>query len=606
MTTEKHWRNGTLVLFCVLALLAMPVPAQTLQSEHEKSNYAQYTSYENMIQYLEKVRGLSQEMVLGAYGETLQGRPIPYAVLSRPPISQPWEAAASGKPIVVFAANVHGGEKTLRESLLIMMRESVTPGTAMYGMLDKIVLVVVPSINPDGSENTPRAIRGNLRNIDMNRDYIKLEQPELAAYVKNILHVWHPHVVVDGHNGCAFPYNVCYQGPSMASGDPRLTEICDKEIFPLINKRMGESKYRSWYYSGGDQKAWRTGGYDARIGRNYSGLMNSIGILFESPGGQPGEMATRSGMVAYQTVAEFASANSARVRELVSSARQETVAAGKNATGEVVVQMKYDPEDYKVSYLIGAPAAGTGGAAAGAGVGRAAAAGAGAGRAVGGGAGAGRAAGTGGAAGAGRAAGGGAVGAGAAAGAPGGRGWDRPIVEVKDAQLIKKPVPTKTRPRPYAYILEPRSVEAVRMLQRHNIHIEVLTEAAELEVAYYRIDREVKYSHEYDHPASANVQVVDTASKKMTFPKGSFLILTGQPLGRVVTHMMEPETNDNVVKWNTMDFALPVNPVRTQPADEEERRAQPNPSQPAREPVEFPIYKLMKPQALPTQVLAKH
>ncbi len=247
MIAGRRLWMGTSAVFCLLALLAMPVSAQTVQTDHEQSKYAQYTSYEQMMQYLEKIRGMSQEMVLGTYGETLQGRAIPYAVLSRPPISQPWQAAVSGKPVVVFAANVHGGEKTLRESLLIMLRDAVTPGTAMHGMLDKIILVVVPSINPDGSEALPRAIRGNLRNIDMNRDYIKLEQPELAAYVKNVLHTWYPHVIVDGHNGCAFPYNVCYQGPSMASGDPRLTEVCDKEIFPLISKRMGESKYRAWY-----------------------------------------------------------------------------------------------------------------------------------------------------------------------------------------------------------------------------------------------------------------------------------------------------------------------------------------------------------------------
>jgi hypothetical protein len=540
MTAPLRRQNLAVILYCLLSLVAAPALAQTLQSEHEQSNYKQYTSYENMMKYLEKVRAMSQEMVLGTYGRTIQDRDIPYAVFSRPLISQPWEAAASGKPIVVLAANVHGGERTLRESLLIMARETATPGTAMYAMLDKIVLVMVPSINPDGSEAKPRSTRGNLRNIDMNRDYIKLEQPELAAYVKNILNTWHPDVVVDGHNGCAFPYNVCYQGPSMASSDPRLTEICDQEIFPLINRRMGESKFRSWYYSGGDQKTWRTGGYDARIGRNYSGLINSIGILFESPGGQAGEMAVRSGMVAYQAVAEFVAANAAKVRDLVRKARADTIAAGKNAAGEVVVQMKYEPEDYRVSYLIGGP---------------------------------------------------------------GGTGWDRPIIEVKDAQLIKKPVPTKTQLRPYAYVLEARSVKAIEMLQRHGIHIEVLAEDTEMEVAYYRIDREVNYSHEYDHPASASVQVVEVASKKMMCPKGTYVIPAGQPLGRVVTHMLEPETNDNVVKWNTMDFVLPARPSTRQATDEEERRAAGNPAQARGVPLEFPIYKLMKPQALPTRVL---
>ncbi|MBM3791972.1 MAG: hypothetical protein FJW35_16700, partial [Acidobacteria bacterium] len=388
-------------------LLAAQVFAQAppLPTAHEQSNYAEYTTYEQMMQFLTDVRGTSQEMQLKLYGSTLQQRPIPYAVFSRPPITQPWEAQVSGRPIVVFAANVHGGEKTLRESLLIILRDLATPGTDTHRLLDHVVFVIVPSINPDGFEMLPRSTRGNARGIDMNRDYMKLEQPELADYVLQVLQTWHPHVVVDGHNGGAFPYNICYQGPSTASHDPKLTEVCDREIFPLIDKRMEEAGYRSWYYSGGDRERWRVGGFDPRIGRNYLGLIGSIGILFESPGGQPMEMATRSGIVAYRTVAEFVAANAEKVMKLTRDARSETIALGKSARGEVVVRMKYEPEDYPVSYLIGEGSAG---------------------------------------------------------------GWDRPIVEVKNAQIVKKPVPTQTRPRPYAYLLETRSIESVNMLRRHH------------------------------------------------------------------------------------------------------------------------------------------
>jgi hypothetical protein len=131
----------------------------------------------------------------------------------------------------------------------------------------------------------------------------------------------------------------------------------------------------------------------------------------------------------------------------------------------------------------------------------------------------------------------------------------------------------------------------------------VLAEDAEIEVAYYRIDRQVKYSHEYDHPASASVQVADMASRTVTFLKGSYIIPAGQPLGRVVTHMLEPETNDNVVKWNTMDFVFPARPSTSPAVDEEERRPETVSAQARREPIEFPIYKLMKPQTLPTRVL---
>jgi len=490
-----------------------------------------------MMQFLTDVRGTSQEMQLKLYGSTLQQRPIPYAVFSRPPITQPWEAQVSGRPIVVFAANVHGGEKTLRESLLIILRDLATPGTDTHRLLDHVVFVIVPSINPDGFEMLPRSTRGNARGIDMNRDYMKLEQPELADYVLQVLQTWHPHVVVDGHNGGAFPYNICYQGPSTASHDPKLTEVCDREIFPLIDKRMEEAGYRSWYYSGGDRERWRVGGFDPRIGRNYLGLIGSIGILFESPGGQPMEMATRSGIVAYRTVAEFVAANAEKVMKLTRDARSETIALGKSARGEVVVRMKYEPEDYPVSYLIGEGSAG---------------------------------------------------------------GWDRPIVEVKNAQIVKKPVPTQTRPRPYAYLLETRSIESVNMLRRHHIHIEVLSRDLELEVQFYEIAPEVKYTHEYDHPASAAVQVANVATKKVKFPRGTFVIQTGQALGRVAAHMLEPETNDNVVKWNTMDYALPVTRAATDEEMPEQRTARG--AQAERRPSELPIYKLMKSQALPTHI----
>jgi hypothetical protein len=401
-------------------------------------------------------------------------------------------------------------------------------------------ILTVPSINPDGFETLPRATRGNARGIDMNRDYMKLEQPELASYVRNIIQTWHPHLFVDGHNGGAYPYNICYQGPSNASSDLRLTLICDQEIFPMIDQKMKGSGYKSWYYSRGDQERWRVGGFDPRIGRNYGGLINSIGILFESPGGMDREIGTKSGMVAYKAVAQYVAANPEKVKTYVTRARQETIDMGKNATGEVVVQMKYEPEDYKVSYLIGE--------------GR-------------------------------------------------GRGWDRPIIEVKDAVIMKKPVATKKRPRPYAYILQPRSVEAIKMLKRHNVKIEMLLKEVELDVQVYQVSNQVKYAHEYDHPASASVEVTDTIAKKVTFPKGSFVVQTGQALGRVVTHMLEPETNDNVVKWNTMDFALPrrIDPERQRAMAQRAREQGRQPREP--QPVEFPIFKLMRPQALPTSVV---
>jgi hypothetical protein len=483
-------------------------------------------------------------MLLGIFGKSIEGREQPYAVFSRPMVTYPWQAVATGKPVVVLAANVHGGEQTLRESNLILIRELATKGTEANKLLDNLVIIMVPSINVDGSVLRSR---GNDQNVDMNRDYMKLEQPELANYVKNIILTWSPHLFVDGHNGGSPPYNICHQGPSNAASDPQLTLLCDEEIFPYINNRMHKDGYKAWYYTGGDSLRWQTGGFDPRIGRNYGGFINSVAILFESPG-QTMEDGVKSGIVAYKATLEYAAKNPDRLKQVVEKARRETVEWGQKAIGDIPVQMKYAPEDYKVTYEIVS-----------------------------------------------------------------GRGTERKAVTITNAELIKKPIVVKTRPRPYAYILEMRAYKAVEMLKRHNIVIEVLQKDTELPVEAY-IMTNIKRASEYDHPAATTVTVADTMAKRtMIFPKGTYIIRTGQVMGRVVTHLLEPETDDNVIRWNTLDAILPsLGRTQSDIPPEERPVAVTPPVTPTRQPQTqqrrgpapvIPIFKLMTPTPLPTRIL---
>ena len=76
--------------------------------------------------------------------------------------------------------------------------------------------------------------------------------------------------------------------------------MCDREIFPAINAKLATEGYKAWYYTGGDENEWRVGGSQARIGRNYGGFVNSVGILFEAPS-QELETGARAGYLGYLT-----------------------------------------------------------------------------------------------------------------------------------------------------------------------------------------------------------------------------------------------------------------------------------------------------------------
>ena len=529
------------VLVLLSALAAGTVAQQALPTPLEQSDFQDYTSHVDLMAWLQQVQASSTEMRLGIYGETYLGRELPYAVFSRPSVRLPWEAMISGKPVVLLAANVHGGERTLRESLLLTIRDLATPGTEMNALLDDLVIIVAPTLNPDGFENLPRPSRGNSWGIDMNRDYMKLEQRALAHYVEDLVNRWQPHVVVDGHNGGSWPYNICYQGASNAESDPTLTAICNDEIFPLINRRMEAEGYRAFYYSRGNERQWNGGGSDPRISRNHMGMSNRIGILFESPGGQEIEIGVRSGKVAMESVLIFAARQPDQVLTTVAQARRKTVELGDRPSGDLAVQQTYGPLDHPVTWEVRV----------------------------------------------------------------GGRGSTESKTVTSDSLMIT-PVPTLTRPRAWAYLLPRRAVAAAELLRQHGIAVETLQEEVELEVEYYTL-KSIEYVREYDHDAAVVIEVGEIVTRTERFPIGTFVVPTGQVMGRVAVNLLEPETNDNVYRWNRMDAWLPLAaPRRARPGagfDPEAERPE-RPEQAAAEPQRIlPIAKLRSPTPLPTRLL---
>jgi hypothetical protein len=222
---------------------------------------------------------------------------------------------------------------------------------------------------------------------------------------------------------------------------------------------------------------------------------------------------------------------------MVNRARYETLLLGLRAEGDIVVDMRYGPEDRQVTYDMAV-----------------------------------------------------------------GRGEDRSVVRVTSDSLMKKPVPTHTRARPFAYVLPREATAAVAMLRRHNITVEQLRDSVSLEVEAYVVG-DVTHTRQYDHAAAVRVTVGDIVTIRRTFPRGSYVVPTGQALGRVVTHMLEPETDDNVIYWNTMDAWLPrpqdVLPVPVADPDDDA------PPQRQREqgPPLVPIFRLMQPTPLPASIV---
>jgi len=534
----------SLAIAVLIGALAAPLTAQMPQTSFETNGGTEYTPHLEMWDYLQDVASQTTVMYLDSYGETFQGRQLPYMVFSEPRVSTPQEAWSLDRPILFFNANVHGGERTLRESLLVLARELATEGTEPNQLLEEVVIVMAPQINPDGFEAEPRSTRGNSWGIDMNRDWVKREQASLRNYGL-LINDWAPHLLVDGHNGGSFPYHITYQCTTHPGAEAALTEWCDFGIFPGIDERVEAAGYKSWYYSGGNENEWRGGGSQVRIGRNYNGLVNTVGILFESPGWQDDQAAAAdAGKLAYIDVMEHSADNAEELKDLIRTVRVETIEAGMRAEGEVpvlVANSDYEPQPNRtVTYEILDPEY------------------------------------------------------------EGERGDADPfedVITVTNDRFLTKAVVRGYRDLPYAYVLPRQAIDAVAMLRRNGITVERLTRPATLSVEAYEITG-VDFEQQYDHAATTNLTLgEEPVAMEEDYPAGTYIVRTGQMRGRLVAHMLEPETEDNVITWNTMDAWIPFGEVL---GDEEGPQGGFSGNQ---GPPLAPIHKLMTPTPLPLRIV---
>jgi zinc carboxypeptidase len=140
--------------------------------------------------YLTQVDAASTRVQAGVAGTSVQGRPLPYAIVSSPRnlarlgaiaararASREGRSHAAGGPAIVWlAANVHGNEMSGTDADLQLLSELAHSSSC--GMLDRLAVVFLPLQNPDGRAAHTRV---NANGFDLNRDWFAGTQPETLA-----------------------------------------------------------------------------------------------------------------------------------------------------------------------------------------------------------------------------------------------------------------------------------------------------------------------------------------------------------------------------------------------------------------------------------------
>ncbi|KQN86277.1 carboxypeptidase [Sphingomonas sp. Leaf67] len=178
----------------------------------ETAGFRTTPRYAEVRAWLNRLGAASPLITVNTFGRTTEGREMIYVRASK---------GGRGKPVVLVQGGIHAGEIDGKDAGLMLLRDIALRGKD--NLLDKVDLVFVPIYNIDGHEQ-PSAfnflhIRGpvekgrdaNARNIDLNRDYAKLDAPESRAMI-GLIRLLDPILYIDCHvsEGFDMQYDVTF------------------------------------------------------------------------------------------------------------------------------------------------------------------------------------------------------------------------------------------------------------------------------------------------------------------------------------------------------------------------------------------------------------
>ncbi|MEP6689526.1 MAG: M14 family metallopeptidase [Gemmatimonadaceae bacterium] len=492
------------------------------QTRPERTNYLETSRYTDVRAFIDSLKVRKSPLWDTSFATSTEGRAIPFVVLSRPVATTPEFARRLGRPIVYVQANIHAGEVEGKEAMLEMMRDvSAQPSP---GILDSIVLIVVPIYNADGNEkfapqernrseqNGPELVgqRPNGQGLDLNRDYVKAEAPETRMSLA-ALTAWDPDVFVDLHttDGSYHGYALTYS-PSLSPAAP-LGDYT-RELLKTLRQRMRDRhKTEVFDYGNFDRefasmqdpapKGWHSYEHLPRYGTNYVGLRSKVSILSEAYSHDPFETRIKA---TYDFVREILSLSAEQIarrtleqKALVALEQRLTFAesgvelraalSGPSHSEAVLVEQLERVTDTTHRTEPGVR-----------------------------------------------------------------RGFRR----TKRITPVVMPVydvftTTLRRKVPASYVIPASDTAALRVLRLHGVQMHPAS-AMSTDAEIFSIDSVRSSPRAFQGHREVSL-TGNWRTERRAIPAGSFIVDTAQPLGLVAFYLLEPESDDGLVTWNFFD-----------------------------------------------------
>jgi hypothetical protein len=519
---QRSFRPWPYLFLCAAILgSSHPLMSQELLTVAETSGFSRTSLHSDVMEFVSDLQALSPLIRVETMATSAEGRPLPLIVIGDPVPSSPLDLRYDDRAVVYIQANIHAGEVEGKEAALMLARDIVQGATRAY--LDRLVILICPNFNPDGNDKISTqnrtnqigpeggvGIRYNGQNLDLNRDGMKLESPEAAGLVGNVLLRWDPVFFLDSHthNGSYHQEPVTWTWGLNPNGDPGIFSYMADVVLPEITTRTRDDyglltiPHGDFINASEPDAGWIPLGPQPRYLSNYVGLRNRLSVLNEQYPYVDFETRVTGAYKLFQAFLDYLYDNKEEVVALVRDADRRMMERGRSSSpGEFAVEFDARAIDFRITiegYEMEVTQA------------------------------------------------------------EGGRARARPTETLRtyaNVPYLAEWAPTRTVPWPNGYLITVQDQAVVGKLLQHGIAVERLTQPVTLSADQFNVT-EVTGAPRLNQGHYTTVVSGDYSSVEREFPAGTYYVTTGQSLGAVAVSLLEAESDDGLVYWNFFDRYL--------------------------------------------------
>lgn len=491
------------------------------QTVAEKSDFKSTSDYNDVKVFIDQLKKSSHFIRSENIAVSAEGREVPLLIIGDP-LPQTPDGLVKDKRIVVYIqTNIHAGEVEGKEASLMYIRDLLSQKNPE--ILKNVILLVCPLFNPDGNEkisplnrtyqNGPVngvGVRYNGQFLDLNRDAMKAESPEVQGVLTKVFDKWDPAIFMDCHttDGSFHVEPTTFTWMVNPNGDNSLIEYMRNTMMPEISKTLsGKYKVENCFYGEffdmmNPEKGWVLDASEPRYMSNYYGIRNRLGILNENYVYADFKSRVYGCYYLIHSLMDYASSHKPEIQKMLKEVDEKTIARGLNPAVSDSFAIEYNVRPAPDKVTIRTYEAELKGEV---------------------------------------------------------DGWKN-YTKTDRQKDVTVPYyidyyPTKNVKFPFAYLITLHDPDITGLLKIHGIKTEKLLSDTRVDVQRFEIS-ELKGATKLNQGHYTNNIKGKYVEGPIDFPSGTIVVRTSQPLGNLAAYLLEPQSNDGMVLWNFFDKCI--------------------------------------------------